>query len=110
MLIIAVSVRLKIGTPFIFRQVRPGLHGKPFTIYKFRTMTDKRGEDGNLLPDSERLTRLRQFLRMTSMDELSIPVKVGFDEYYYKNKSFLLDLKILFLTFFKVMRSEGVEH
>jgi sugar transferase EpsL len=44
MLIIAVSVRLKIGTPFIFRQVRPGLHGKPFTIYKFRTMTDKRGE------------------------------------------------------------------
>jgi sugar transferase EpsL len=47
-----------------------GLHGRPFTIYKFRTMTDKRGEDGNLLPDGERLTRLGRFLRMTSMDEL----------------------------------------
>jgi len=43
-------------------------------------------------------------------DELPIPVKVGFDEYYYKNKSFILDIKILFMTFFKVMRSEGVEH
>jgi len=70
MLIIAVSVRLKIGTPFIFRQMRPGLHGKPFTIYKFRTMTDERGEEGNLLSDEKRLTRLGQFLRMTSMDEL----------------------------------------
>jgi lipopolysaccharide/colanic/teichoic acid biosynthesis glycosyltransferase len=70
MLIIAVLVRLKIGSPALFRQVRPGLHGKPFAICKFRTMTDKRGEDGNLLPDSERLTRLGRFLRMTSMDEL----------------------------------------
>jgi sugar transferase EpsL len=70
MLIIAVSIRLKIESPFIFRQVRPGLHGKPFVIYKFRTMTDARDNDGNLLPDGERLTRLGRFLRMTSMDEL----------------------------------------
>ncbi|WP_304511581.1 sugar transferase [Desulfobacula sp.] len=70
MLIIAVLVRLKIGSPIIFRQIRPGLHGKSFLIYKFRTMTDERGEDGNLLSDRERLTRLGQFLRKTSLDEL----------------------------------------
>ena len=68
MLIIALLVRLKIGSPALFRQIRPGLHGKPFTIYKFGTMTDKRDGGGNLLPDSERLTRLGRFLRMTSMD------------------------------------------
>ena len=70
MLIIAVLVRMRIGSPVLFKQARPGLRGRPFTIYKFRTMTDKRGEDGNLLPDSERLTRLGWFLRKTSMDEL----------------------------------------
>ena len=53
---------------------------------------------------------LTGWAQINGRDELPIPVKVGFDEYYYKNKSFLLDLKILFLTFFKVMRSEGVEH
>jgi len=51
MLIIALLVRFKIGSPVFFRQVRPGLHGRPFTIYKFRTMTDARDENGNLLPD-----------------------------------------------------------
>jgi sugar transferase EpsL len=70
MLTIAVMVRLKIGSPVLFWQVRPGLHGRPFTIYKFRTMTDARDEDGNLLPDGARLTRLGRFLRKTSMDEL----------------------------------------
>ena len=70
MLIIALLVRLKIGSPVLFRQIRPGLHGKPFTIYKFRTMTDKRDGGGNLLPDSERLTRLGRFFRKTSLDEL----------------------------------------
>ena len=70
MSIIALLVRFKIGSPVLFKQVRPGLHGKPFTIYKFRTMTDARDEGGNLLPDSERLTRLGRFLRKTSMDEL----------------------------------------
>ncbi|MCD4811477.1 sugar transferase [bacterium] len=70
MLIIAFLVRFKIGSPVLFRQMRPGLNGKPFTIYKFRTMTNELDRDGNLLPDSERLIRLGRFLRMTSMDEL----------------------------------------
>ena len=68
--LIGFMVRMKIGLPVLFRQERPGLHGKPFVIYKFRTMTDKRGKDGNLLPDSERLKPLGRFLRKLSMDEL----------------------------------------
>lgn len=68
--LIGILVRLKIGSPVLFRQVRPGLHGRPFTIYKFRTMTDERNADGDLLPDGKRLTRLGRFLRKTSMDEL----------------------------------------
>ena len=67
---IGILVRMRIGAPVLFRQVRPGLHGKPFILYKFRTMTDERDKDGNLLPDGERLTRLGRFLRKTSMDEL----------------------------------------
>jgi len=70
MLIIAVLMRLKIDSPVLFRQVRPGLHGRPFTIYKFRTMTDAQDKDGKLLPDGDRLTPLGRFLRKTSMDEL----------------------------------------
>ena len=70
MLIIAVLVRFKIGLPVLFRQVRPGLNGRPFTIYKFRTMTDALDLDGNLLPDADRLTSLGRFLRKTSIDEL----------------------------------------
>jgi len=58
------------GTPVLFRQRRPGLHGKPFICYKFRTMTDSRDSDGSLLPDSERLTGFGRFLRKTSLDEL----------------------------------------
>ena len=69
-ILIGFFVRIRIGSPVLFRQVRPGLHGRPFVIYKFRTMTDKRDEDGNLLPDGERLTRLGRFLRKTSLDEL----------------------------------------
>lgn len=68
--LIALLVRVKLGSPVLFRQTRPGLHGKPFTIYKFRTMTDARDAEGNLLPDKERLTRLGRFLRSTSLDEL----------------------------------------
>jgi len=70
LLVIAILVRMRIGSPILFRQVRPGLHGKPFVIYKFRTMTDEGDEEGNLLPDRERLTRLGQFLRKTNIDEL----------------------------------------
>ncbi len=67
---LALLIRWKLGTPIIFLQRRPGLHGKPFTLYKFRTMTDERDEQGNLLPDEQRLTRLGRFLRSTSLDEL----------------------------------------
>ena len=68
--IVALLVWMKLGGPVLFRQVRPGLHGKPFTIYKFRTMTDERDAEGNLLPDKERFTLLGRFLRSTSIDEL----------------------------------------
>ncbi len=68
---IAASFRIKgDGGPVLFRQVRPGLHGKPFVLYKFRTMTDARDENGELLPDADRLTNLGLFLRNTSLDEL----------------------------------------
>ena len=63
-------MRLKLGSPVLFRQRRPGLHGKPFTIYKFRTMTDARDAQGKLLPDAERLTPFGRFLRSASLDEL----------------------------------------
>lgn len=69
-LIVAILVRIKLGSPVIFKQQRPGLNGKIFTLYKFRTMTDARDENGVLLPDSERLTRFGKFLRSTSLDEL----------------------------------------
>jgi lipopolysaccharide/colanic/teichoic acid biosynthesis glycosyltransferase len=67
---IAVLVRMKLGPPVLFRQKRPGFHGRGFTLYKFRTMTNATGPDGSLLPDSERLTRFGRFLRSTSLDEL----------------------------------------
>ena len=70
MLAVAVLVRLRLGTPVLFRQARPGRDGRPFVLLKFRTMTDARDEDGELLPDGERLTALGRFLRRTSVDEL----------------------------------------
>jgi lipopolysaccharide/colanic/teichoic acid biosynthesis glycosyltransferase len=70
LLLIALSVRLTLGAPILFRQMRPGLYGKPFTLYKFRTMTDARDAQGNLLPDAERLTALGHFLRRFKLDEL----------------------------------------
>ncbi|MGQ9473317.1 MAG: sugar transferase [Candidatus Caldatribacteriaceae bacterium] len=69
-IIIALVIRLSMGSPMFFRQVRPGLHGKPFVIYKFRTMLDLRDAQGNLLPDERRLTRLGKFLRRLSLDEI----------------------------------------
>ena len=70
MLAIAIMVRIKLGSPVIFKQKRPGLNEKIFTLYKFRTMTDERDEKGVLLPDNQRLTSFGQFLRSTSLDEL----------------------------------------
>lgn len=66
----AILVRIKLGSPVIFTQERPGKHGKIFKLYKFRTMTDKKDETGKLLPDSERLTSFGKKLRATSLDEL----------------------------------------
>lgn len=70
LLVVAVLVRCKLGSPVIFRQERPGKDEKIFTLYKFRTMTDARDADGNLLHDSVRLTKFGKFLRSTSLDEL----------------------------------------
>lgn len=69
-LIIAILVRVKLGSPVIFKQKRPGKNEKIFTLYKFRTMTDKKDEKGNLLPDEKRLTKFGKALRSTSLDEL----------------------------------------
>ena len=69
-ILVAILVRLRLGSPIIYRQVRPGLNGRPFEIWKFRTMTDRRGPDGSLLPDRDRMTALGRFLRSTSLDEL----------------------------------------
>ncbi len=160
-LALAVLVRLKLGAPVLFRQQRPGLNGRPFTIYKFRTMTDRRDGAGNLLPDGERLTVFGKFLRSTSLDELpelwnvlrgemslvgprpllmqyldlytpeqmrrheiragitgwaqvngrnalSWEEKFALDIWYVDNASFLLDLKIIFLTIFKIVKREDI--
>lgn len=70
MIIIALLVFIKLGKPVIFKQERPGKNEKIFTLYKFRTMTDEKDEEGNLLPDEKRLTKFGRFLRSTSLDEL----------------------------------------
>ncbi|CAG9606599.1 sugar transferase [Pseudoneobacillus rhizosphaerae] len=70
LLIVALLVRVKLGSPVLFKQRRPGLNEKIFMMYKFRTMTDEKDENGELLPDSVRLTKFGKFLRSTSLDEL----------------------------------------
>jgi lipopolysaccharide/colanic/teichoic acid biosynthesis glycosyltransferase len=67
--VVALLVRVKLGSPILFRQKRPGLGGRPFDLVKFRTMTDARGPDGQLLPDDQRLTGFGRWLRATSLDE-----------------------------------------
>lgn len=157
----ALLVRIKLGSPVLFRQLRPGFHGKPFALYKFRTMTDKRGGNGQLLPDAERLTRLGRLLRATSIDELPElynvltgdmslvgprpllmeylerytpeqarrhDVKPGItgwaqvngrnaltweekfklDIWYVDNCSLWLDIKIIFITLWKILKREGI--
>lgn len=69
-LLLGIMVRVKLGSPIIFKQERPGLNEKIFTLYKFRTMTDQKDESGNLLPDEIRLTKFGKMLRATSLDEL----------------------------------------
>lgn len=70
MIILYILVRIKLGNPVIFKQMRPGKDEKIFKLYKFRTMTDEKDEQGNLLPDEQRLTKFGKFLRSTSLDEL----------------------------------------
>ena len=69
-IVIAILVRVKLGSPILFKQDRPGLNEKIFKMYKFRTMTDEKDKDGNLLPDTDRLTKFGKFLRSTSLDEI----------------------------------------
>lgn len=69
-ILVAVLVKRKLGSPVIFKQQRPGLNGKIFTMYKFRSMTDAKDKDGNLLSDAERLPRFGKLLRATSLDEI----------------------------------------
>lgn len=160
-LILAFFVREKLGSPVMFRQQRPGLNGRVFEMIKFRTMTDERDADGQLLPDAQRLTPFGQFLRSSSLDELPelwnvikgdmslvgprpllveyLPLytldqarrhelqpgitgwaqvngrnalswdeKFKLDVWYVDNRSFWLDVKILWLTVKKVLVREGV--
>lgn len=159
--LLALLVRLKLGAPVLFRQQRPGLYGRPFTLLKFRTMTDVRDAGGNLLPDAVRLTPFGRFLRSTSLDELpelinvlrgemslvgprpllieylarytpeqqrrhdvlpgisgwaqvsgrnglSWEQKFALDVWYVDNQSLWLDLKIVFLTVWKIIKREGI--
>ncbi|WP_026679379.1 sugar transferase [Fictibacillus gelatini] len=69
-LVVAILVRVKLGSPVLFKQKRPGMNERIFTMYKFRTMTDERDKNGELLPDNVRLTKFGKFLRSTSLDEL----------------------------------------
>ena len=161
LLVLIVLVRMYHGAPVLFGQIRPGFKGKPFRIYKFRTMTNARAADGTLLPDAERLTPLGRFLRASSLDELpelfnvlrgemslvgprpllmqyleryspeqmrrhdGLPGLTGWaqingsnaltweekfalDVWYVDHRSFWLDIKILFLTVWKVIKREGI--
>lgn len=76
MLVVALIIRLTMGKPVLFRQVRAGLHARPFTLLKFRTMTDETDPAGNLLPDEDRLTRVGRWIRKLSLDELPQLVNV----------------------------------
>lgn len=160
-LILAILIKYKLGSPIIFKQQRPGLHGCPFYLYKFRSMTEWKDSSGKLLPDSERLTNLGAFIRKYSLDELPqlinivkgdlslvgprpllmeyLPLyteeqairhhvkpgitgwaqvngrnaitweeKFELDVWYVNHHNLFLDLKIIWSTFKKVIRSEGV--
>jgi lipopolysaccharide/colanic/teichoic acid biosynthesis glycosyltransferase len=162
LLVVAILVRLRLGSPVLFVQERPGLRAKPFRMVKFRTMTDDRGPDGELLPDEQRLTPFGRFLRATSLDEfpemwnvligdmsvvgprpllmryvaryspfqarrmevkpgvtgwaqvngrnsLSWEEKFALDVWYVDHRSFWLDMRIVGMTFFKVLARSGAE-
>lgn len=160
-IILAILVKKKLGSPVLFKQQRPGLNGKVFTMYKFRSMTDAKDKDGKLLSDEERLPRFGQLLRATSLDEIpeffnilkgdmslvgprpllvqylerynerqarrhevrpgitgwaqvngrnaiSWEQKFAYDVEYVEKCSFLLDIKIIFMTIKKIFIREGI--
>lgn len=160
-LIVAILVRIKLGSPIIFKQERPGKDEKIFKLYKFRSMSDKKDENGELLPDSERLTKFGKILRATSLDEIPELINIlkgemsligprplaicylpyynekekhrhdvrpgltglaqingrnainwdkrfAYDIEYVNNITFINDLKILFKTFYKVLKRDDV--
>jgi sugar transferase EpsL len=161
MIVLSIVILIRLGQPVFFKQQRPGLQGRPFYLYKFRTMSDALDEHGELLPDQVRMTGLGKMMRKTSLDELpqlvnvvrgelsfvgprpllmqylerynteqarrhevkpgitgwaqvngrnaiSWEEKFEFDVWYVDHRSFLLDLKILWLTLIKVVRVEGI--
>ena len=75
-LVLAVLIKIKLGSPIYFKQVRPGKDGKLFTLYKFRSMTEEKDENGNLLPDGDRLTKFGKWLRKTSLDEMPEAINI----------------------------------
>ncbi len=160
-IVVCVFILLTLGSPILFRQKRPGLHGDIFGIYKFRTMTNEKDENGELLPDNKRLVGVGKFIRSTSLDELpqifnvlkgdmsfvgprpllieylklyndeqqrrhdvkpgitgwaqvngrnaiSWEQKFKYDVWYVDNQSFLLDMKILWMTFLKVVKRSDI--
>ncbi len=160
-MIVAILVRIKLGSPVIFKQDRPGKDGKIFKLYKFRSMSDKKDKNGKLLPDKDRLTKFGRILRSTSLDELPELVNIlkgemsligprplavaylpyyneeekhrhdvrpgltglaqingrnalnweerfSYDIEYVNNITFINDLKIIFKTFYKVIKKDGV--
>jgi undecaprenyl phosphate N,N'-diacetylbacillosamine 1-phosphate transferase len=160
-IVVYLLILVQMGKPVLFRQVRPGLHGKSFSIYKFRTMTEAKDENNILLPDDQRLVGIGKFIRSTSLDELpqllnvlkgemsfvgprpllleyldlynseqkrrhdvkpgitgwaqvngrnaiSWPEKFKLDVWYVDNRTFLLDIKILWLTFLKVAKRSDI--
>ena len=162
-IIVTILILTKMGSPVLFRQQRPGLNSDIFGIYKYRTMTNEKDENGNLLPDEQRLLGLGKTIRSLSLDELpqifnvlkgemsfvgprpllieyldyyndtqkrrhdvkpgitgwaqvngrnsiSWDDKFKLDVWYVNNRTFLLDLRILWLTFYKVIRREGIAH
>tara|TARA_B100001093_G_scaffold281009_1_gene268444 strand:+ start:213 stop:818 length:606 start_codon:yes stop_codon:yes gene_type:complete len=162
-LLVIPFIFINLGSPIFFKQSRPGINGKVFNIYKFRTMTNIRDDNGILLPDKKRLTKFGKFLRSTSLDEipslwsvlrgdmslvgprpllveylplyskkqarrheirpgitgwaqvngrnaLSWDKKFEMDVWYVDNQSFLLDIKILWLTIKKVIQRDGISH
>lgn len=161
LILVSLLIRLKLGSPVFFTHERPGLHGEPFNMIKFRTMIDAFDGEGKPLPDAERLTALGKFLRKFSLDELPelwnvlngdmslvgprpllmeyLPLysveqakrhnakpgitgwaqvngrnAIGWDEkfkldvWYVEHQSFWLDIKILFMTVYKVLKREGI--